>query len=35
MNTPGSAVVSTIKTGGNEFKSLNNLSYEPEQLRRQ
>ena len=30
MNTPGSAVVSTIKCGGNEFKSLNNLSYEPD-----
>lgn len=30
MNTPGSAVVSTIKSGGNEFKSLNNLSYEPD-----
>jgi hypothetical protein len=30
MNTPGSAVVSTIKSGGNQFKSLNNLSYEPD-----
>ena len=30
MNTPGSAVVSTIKSGGNDFKSLNNLSYEPD-----
>ncbi len=30
MNTPGSAVVSTIKAGGNDFKSLNNLSYEPD-----
>jgi len=29
MNTPGAAVVSTIKSGGNQFKSLNNLSYEP------
>jgi hypothetical protein len=30
MNTPGSAVVSTIKSGGNELKSLTNLSYEPD-----
>ena len=30
MNTPGSAVVSSIKSGGNQFKSLNNLSYEPD-----
>ena len=28
MSTPGSAVVSTIKSGGNEFKSLNNVTYE-------
>jgi hypothetical protein len=30
MNTPGTALVSTIKTGGNAFKSLTNLSYEPD-----
>lgn len=30
MNTPGAAVVSTIKSGGNEFKSLLNLTYEGE-----
>ena len=30
MSTPGSAVFSTIKSGGNEFKSLNNLTYEGE-----
>lgn len=29
MNTPGAALVSTIKSGGNEFKSLTNISYEP------
>ncbi|MGE3274817.1 MAG: carboxypeptidase regulatory-like domain-containing protein [Vicinamibacterales bacterium] len=29
MMTPGSAVFSTIKSGGNEFKSLQNLTYEP------
>ena len=28
MSTPGSAVVSSIKSGGNEFKSLNNVTYE-------
>ncbi len=28
MSTPGSAVFSTIKSGGNTFKSLNNLTYE-------
>ncbi|MGE3274816.1 MAG: carboxypeptidase regulatory-like domain-containing protein [Vicinamibacterales bacterium] len=28
MMTPGSAVFSTIKSGGNEFKSLNNLTWE-------
>jgi hypothetical protein len=28
MNTPGSAVVSSIKSGGNMFKSLLNLTYE-------
>jgi hypothetical protein len=27
MNTPGSAVVNTIKSGGNQFKMLNNLTY--------
>ena len=30
MNTPGSAVVSTIKSGGNQFKSLTNATYEPD-----
>ncbi|OFW36633.1 MAG: hypothetical protein A3J29_24035 [Acidobacteria bacterium RIFCSPLOWO2_12_FULL_67_14b] len=30
MNTPGSAVVSTIKSGGNDFKSLTNVTYEPD-----
>jgi hypothetical protein len=30
MNTPGSAVVSTIKSGGNTFRSLLNLTYEDE-----
>jgi outer membrane receptor protein involved in Fe transport len=30
MNTPGSAVVSTIKSGGNTFKMLNNLTYQQE-----
>jgi hypothetical protein len=29
MNTPGAAVVSTIKSGGNQFKGLENLTYEP------
>ena len=29
MNTPGAAVVSTIKSGGNLFKSLNNITNEP------
>ena len=29
MNTPGSAVVSTIKSGGNTFKGLYNATYEP------
>jgi Carboxypeptidase regulatory-like domain/TonB dependent receptor-like, beta-barrel len=28
MMTPGSAVFSTIKSGGNEFRSLNNLTWE-------
>ena len=30
MNTPGSAVVNTIKSGGNKFKMLNNLTYQQE-----
>jgi hypothetical protein len=30
MMTPGSAVFSTIKSGGNEFRSLNNFSWEDE-----
>jgi hypothetical protein len=30
MNTPGSAVVNTIKSGGNLFKMLNNLTYQQE-----
>jgi hypothetical protein len=30
MSTPGSAVFSAIKSGGNEFRSLNNLTYEGE-----
>src|SRR2546428_117223 len=30
MNTPGSAVVNTIKSGGNTFKMLDNLSYQQE-----
>jgi len=29
MNTPGAAVISTIKSGGNEFKSLVHASFEP------
>ena len=29
MNTPGAAVVSTIKSGGNTFKGLENFTYEP------
>lgn len=32
MNTPGSAVISSIKSGGNQFKSLVNLSYEGEKF---
>jgi hypothetical protein len=31
MNTPGAAVVSTIKSGGNTFKGLENLTYEPKE----
>jgi hypothetical protein len=30
MNSPGSAVVNTIKSGGNKFKMLNNLTYQTE-----
>ncbi len=29
MNTPGAAIVSTIKSGGNRFSGLENLAYEP------
>ena len=29
MNSPGAAVVTTIKSGGNSFKGLEHLSYEP------
>jgi hypothetical protein len=29
MNSPGAAVVSTIKSGGNKFKGLENFAYEP------
>src|SRR6185312_9752611 len=29
MNSPGAAVVSTIKSGGNQFKGLENFAYEP------
>src|SRR5207245_6969793 len=29
MNAPGSAVVQTTKSGGNTFKGLENISYEP------
>lgn len=32
MNTPGAAVISTIKSGGNEFRSLVHVSYEPKSL---
>lgn len=32
MNTPGAAVISTIKSGGNQFKSLLHASYEPKSL---
>ncbi|HEV8347306.1 MAG TPA: TonB-dependent receptor [Vicinamibacterales bacterium] len=31
MNTPGSAVVSTIKSGGNAFKGLESIVYQPKQ----
>ena len=29
MNSPGAAIVTTIKSGGNTFKGLENLTYEP------
>ena len=29
MNSPGAAIVSTIKSGGNTFKGLENFAYEP------
>lgn len=29
MMTPGAAVFSTIKSGGNDFRSFNNITYEP------
>jgi hypothetical protein len=32
MNTPGAAVISTIKSGGNTFKGLLSASYEPKGL---
>ena len=32
MNTPGAAVISTIKSGGNTFKGLLTASYEPHSL---
>ena len=32
MNTPGAAVISTIKSGGNAYRSLVVLSYEPKRL---
>ena len=32
MNSPGSAVVNTIKSGGNKFKMLNNITYQTEGL---
>ena len=35
MNSPGAAIVTTIKSGGNAFKGLEHLSYEPGELRRQ
>ena len=28
MNTPGAAIVATIKSGGNEFHGLENIAYE-------
>jgi carboxypeptidase family protein/TonB-dependent receptor-like protein len=32
MNTPGAAVMSTIKSGGNDFRGLYHLSYEPKRF---
>ncbi len=32
MNTPGAAVISTIKSGGNEFRGLLHAAYEPKGL---
>ena len=29
MNSPGAAIVTTIKSGGNQFKGLENFTYEP------
>jgi hypothetical protein len=29
MNTPGAAIISTIKSGGNKFSGLENIAYEP------
>ena len=29
MNTPGAAIISTIKSGGNRFSGLENIAYEP------
>jgi Carboxypeptidase regulatory-like domain/TonB dependent receptor len=29
MNSPGAAIVTTIKSGGNQFKGLENVAYEP------
>ena len=29
MNTPGAAIISTIKSGGNQFSGLENIAYEP------
>ena len=29
MNSPGAAIVTTIKSGGNQFKGLENFAYEP------
>jgi Carboxypeptidase regulatory-like domain/TonB dependent receptor len=29
MNTPGAAIISSIKSGGNQFAGLENLAYEP------
>ncbi len=29
MNTPGAAIISTIKSGGNRFSGIENIAYEP------